>query len=143
MEGCVFCNIIRRKLPSTKIYEDDHVLAFMDIKPINPGHVLVIPKKHVELLTELDDGLTGEVLIAAKKIGRWLKNSKLNCKGINYVLADGAEAGQEIFHTHIHVIPRYRGDGFGFRMPARYGEDVSTEELEKIATKILKGSEKS
>ena len=138
MESCIFCNIVRGKLPCTKIYEDEHMLAFMDIKPINPGHVLVIPKKHAELLTELDNEHVGQMLIIAKKIGLWLKKSKLNAKGINYILADGAEAGQEIYHAHMHVVPRYRGDGFGFRMPARYGEDTDIEELERNAAKILK-----
>ena len=142
MEGCVFCNIVRGKTPCTKVFEDENMIAFMDIKPINPGHVLVIPKRHTELLTELDDNLAGEMLITAKKIGLSLKKSKLNCKGLNYILADGAEAGQEVYHVHMHVVPRYRGDGFGFRMPPRYDRETSREELEKIATKIRKGAEK-
>jgi histidine triad (HIT) family protein len=143
MDGCTFCNIVRGKIPCTKIYEDESMLAFMDTKPINPGHVLVIPKRHAELLTELDDNLAGQLLVTAKKIGGWMKKSKLNCRGINYVLADGAEAGQEIFHTHMHVIPRYRGDGFGFRMPPRYDKETSRQDLEKKAIKLRKGSEGS
>lgn len=111
----------------------------MDIKPINPGHVLVIPKKHAELLTELEDYLVSEMFIAAKKVGLYMKNSKLNCKGINYLVSDGADAGQEIFHVHMHVIPRYRGDGFSFRMPAKYNDgDATMKELEKTASKIRK-----
>jgi histidine triad (HIT) family protein len=141
MSSCVFCNIVSGKVPSTKIYEDENMLVFMDAKPINKGHVLVIPKKHAELLTDLDDSLVGEMLITAKKIGISLKKSKLNCKGINYILADGADAGQEIFHVHMHVVPRYRGDGFGFRMPPGYDDETSRDELERIAKKIRKGAE--
>lgn len=138
MPECIFCAIARGKLPSTKIYEDDKMMAFMDIKPITKGHVLVVPKEHVELLTGLDDNLAGMMLILAKKVGKALKASKLNCKGINYILADGAEAGQEIFHVHMHVVPRYRGDGFGLRMPARFDEETNQKKLEMTAVKIRK-----
>ncbi|MDD5172235.1 MAG: HIT family protein, partial [Candidatus ainarchaeum sp.] len=108
MPECIFCKIVRGTLQSTKLYEDEHMIAFLDSRPITKGHTLIIPKRHAELLVELDDNLVGEMLITAKKIGKALKKSKLNCRGINYVLADGAEAGQNIFHVHLHVIPRYR-----------------------------------
>src|SRR5512143_3343176 len=100
MPECIFCLIVWGKLPSMKLYEDEEILAFMDIKPITAGHVLVIPKKHVELLTELDDDLLGKMLAVVKKAGKALKRSKLNCRGMNYIASDGAEAGQEIFHVH-------------------------------------------
>lgn len=138
MPECIFCLIVRGKLPSVKLYEDEEILAFMDIKPITAGHVLVIPKKHVELLTELDDDLLGKMLAVVKKAGKALKRSKLNCRGINYIASDGAEAGQEIFHVHVHVIPRYRGDGFGLRMPERQDEDTDLKRLERTAAKIRK-----
>lgn len=138
MPECIFCRIVRGTLPSTKIFEDDDMIAFMDFKPITKGHVLIIPKKHTELLTELDDKLAGEMLVLAKKVGKALKRSKLNCRGINYILADGAEAGQDIFHVHMHVIPRYRGDGFGLRMPEREEEETDEKKLERTAVKIRK-----
>jgi histidine triad (HIT) family protein len=138
MPECKFCRIIRGTIPSTKIFEDDDMLIVMDIKPITKGHMLIIPKRHVELLTELDDKLAGEMLILAKKAGLALKKSKLNCRGINYILADGAEAGQDIFHVYMHVIPRYRGDGFGLRMPEREEEDTEEKKLERTAVKIRK-----
>lgn len=143
MEGCIFCNIVRGKINSTKVYEDENMLAFMDIKPITHGHVLVIPKRHAELLTELEDNLAGELLITSKKVGRWLRKSKLGCKGINYILADGAEAGQEVFHVHMHVIPRYGRDGFCFNMPSGYDRETSREDLERAALKIRKGADAS
>ncbi|MBI5046651.1 HIT family protein [Candidatus Micrarchaeota archaeon] len=141
MSGCIFCKIVRGEVPSIKVYEDQNILAFMDIKPINPGHVLVVPKQHAELLTELEDRFVGEMLIKAKKIGLMLKKSKLNAKGVNYLLADGADAGQEVFHAHLHVIPRYRRDGFEFRMPANYDKETDLADLERIATKIRKAAE--
>ncbi|MEW6036555.1 MAG: HIT family protein [Candidatus Micrarchaeota archaeon] len=138
MPECVFCRIVRGSLSSTKLYEDDSMLAFMDYKPITQGHVLIIPKRHAELLTELDDNLAGEMLVLAKKVGLALKKSKLNVRGVNYILADGAEAGQEIFHVHMHIVPRYRGDGFGLRMPQRDEEETDEKRLERTAAKIRK-----
>jgi diadenosine tetraphosphate (Ap4A) HIT family hydrolase len=138
MSECIFCAIIRGKRPSTKVLETEDVVAFMANKPITKGHVLVIPKKHAELLTELEDNLTGKMLVAAKRVGLALKKSKLNCRGINYVLADGMEAGQAIYHVHLHVIPRYRGDGFGLRMPESDEEETEEKDLDRIATKIRK-----
>jgi diadenosine tetraphosphate (Ap4A) HIT family hydrolase len=138
MAECVFCRIVRGSAPGTKVYENEEVLVFMDIKPITRGHMLVIPKKHAELLTEVDDMLLGEMFRAAKKMAIALKKSKLGCRGVNYIVADGAEAGQEVFHVHIHVVPRYRGDGFGFRMPPDYEDETGLKELEKAAAKITK-----
>jgi len=138
MPECIFCDIIRGKIASTTVFENDDVIAFMDNKPITRGHVLLIPKKHTELLTELDDRIAGRMMIAAKKIGIALKKSKLNCSGINYILSDGAEAGQDIFHVHMHIIPRYRGDGFGLRMPKRDEEESEEKTLERTAVKIRK-----
>lgn len=138
MSECIFCRIVRGSQPSTKLFEDEHLLAFMDFKPITKGHVLIIPKEHVELLTELEDNLAGEMLIAAKKAGLAIKKSKLNCRGINYILSDGTEAGQEIYHVHLHVVPRYRGDGFGLRMPEKDIEEIDEKKLERTAAKIRK-----
>jgi len=138
MPECIFCKIVRGTLQSTKLYEDEHMIAFLDSRPITKGHTLIIPKKHTEMLVELEDNLVGEMLITAKKIGKALRKSKLNCRGINYVLADGAEAGQNIFHVYMHVIPRYRGDGFGLRMPVREDESTDEKTLERTALKIRK-----
>jgi len=136
MHGCIFCSIIRGQSPATRVYEDDKMLVVMDIKPITTGHMLIIPKRHAEFLTELEDDLAGEMFKVAKRIGIALKKSKLRVKGINYLLADGAEAGQEVFHTHLHVIPRYRGDGFYLHMPAKYEKETTSYDLENAATKI-------
>ena len=138
MAECIFCSIVRGSAPAVKVYESEDVLVFMDKQPITRGHMLAIPKRHSELLTEVDDALVGQMFNTAKKMGLALKKCKLGAKGVNYIVADGAEAGQEVFHVHIHIVPRYRGDGFGFRMPPRYEEETGLKELEKAAAKIAK-----
>lgn len=136
MSECIFCSIIRGKTPGTRVYEDDDVVVIMDIKPITRGHMLVLPKVHRELLTEMNDDSIAAVFSIAKKVGNAVRKSKLACKGINYLLADGAEAGQEVFHAHLHVIPRYRSDGFWLHMPPGYEKKTPVEDLEKSAGKI-------
>ncbi len=142
MPECIFCRIVRGSQLSVKLFEDENMIAFMDFKPITKGHVLIIPKKHAELLTELDDNLAAEMIILAKKVGKALRKSKLNCHAVNYIMSDGAEAGQRIFHVHMHIIPRYRGDGFGLRMPERDEEEEDEKRLERTAVKIRKFFEK-
>ncbi|WKC58424.1 HIT family protein [Borrelia sp. P9F1] len=115
MSGCVFCKIIRGELSSYKVYEDDLVLAFLDINPLNVGHTLVVPKQHSNDALVMDDTLNGRVLEVCKRTALALK--KLNsgiCGGVNIYTAIGSEAGQIIFHTHFHVVPRFQGDKFGF-----------------------------
>jgi histidine triad (HIT) family protein len=135
---CIFCKIVKGEIPCYKIYEDEKILAFLDIQPINLGHTLIIPKKHAELIAELEDELVGEIFKVAKKINIALRKSEVNCKGINFQLADGESAGQEVPHVHVHVIPRYKDDGFGLKFPLNYENKPSKEELENIAEKIRK-----
>ena len=135
--GCIFCAIIKGESPAVKVYENEKMLVILDRKPITEGHMLIIPKRHSEYLTDTNDEILGDLLRVAKKAGLALKGSKLGCKGINYFLADGAEAGQEVFHVHLHVIPRYRKDGFYMHMPRNYEDETSLKELEKTASKIL------
>jgi histidine triad (HIT) family protein len=136
MSSCIFCSIVRGEVDSVKVYESDKILVIMDKQPITNGHMLVIPKKHAELLTELDDDSAGEMFKAAKYVAKALKVSKLRAGGVNYLLADGAEAGQEVYHAHLHVIPRYRNDGFYLHMPAKYDKETTKEDLENAAGKI-------
>jgi diadenosine tetraphosphate (Ap4A) HIT family hydrolase len=135
--GCIFCAIVKGEAQATKVYEDDHILVIMDTKPITKGHMLVMPKRHSEYLTEMNDELVAEMFKVAKKVALTLKQSKLRVKAINYLLADGVEAGQDVFHAHLHIIPRYRGDGFYLHMPPKYENETSREDLERIAAKII------
>src|SRR3970040_1717221 len=103
---CVFCKIISGEFDCSKVYEDEFLLAFMDIQPVNMGHILIIPKKHVELASDIDDETSGRMFVLANKINSSLRKSGVKLEGINYFLADGEAAGQEVFHTHLPVFPR-------------------------------------
>jgi histidine triad (HIT) family protein len=137
MSDCVFCKIVSGKFESSKIYEDDTILAFMDIQPVTQGHLLIIPKQHVELISDLDDEIAGRMFVLGGKINTALRKSGIRIQGINYFLADGEAAGQEVFHTHLHLIPRFKDDGFGLKFPEGYRKDLPEKnELDSIAKKI-------
>lgn len=136
MTNCVFCKIIKGELPSSKIYEDDTLLAFLDIQPINKGHVLIIPKQHKVLITELDNKILGDMISLANKINQAIRKSDIKSEGICLFLADGEAAGQEVFHVHLHIIPRFQKDGFGFIFPENYKNKTPREELDLTAQKI-------
>jgi histidine triad (HIT) family protein len=136
MPSCIFCQIIANESPVSKIYEDDTLLAFMDIQPVNKGHVLIIPKQHEELITALDDQTLGRMMVLANKINKAIRRSAVRCEGINLFLADGEAAGQEVFHAHLHIIPRFSKDGFGFVFPEGYTSRPPREELDRVAENI-------
>lgn len=138
--ACTFCKIVRRELPSTVLAEDERTMAFMDIRPINPGHFLVIPKAHAAHLADLPPGEGGRVFEMGRELAAALRKSGVKAEGVNMHLADEAVAGQEIFHVHLHVYPRYAGDGVGLRMGPRYGTLPSREELEGVAAAIRAAS---
>ncbi len=133
---CIFCRIVRREAPASIVREDESTLAFMDIQPMNQGHVLVIPKVHAAYIEDLPNGATGPILDAAKEVSRALRASGIRCEAVSFYLANGKEAGQEVFHVHLHVIPRFRGDGFGLRVRPGYGKTADRTELDELATKI-------
>lgn len=134
---CIFCKIIKGEIPSEKIYEDDKVLAFLDIKPVHKGHVLVIPKEHYENLIETPDEIVSEIWKAAKKIGQAVKIA-MEADGVNFGVNNGKAAGQEVFHMHIHIIPRFEGDELSnWSRGVGYGEGEMEELGEKIKEKLL------
>lgn len=136
---CIFCEIIGRAAPASIVYEDEATLAFLDIRPMTPGHTLVISKSHAAYLEELPEGTAGPLLETASKVAAALRRSGLRCEAVNLWLADGKEAGQEVLHVHLHVIPRFRGDGFGLRVGPDYGRAAGREELDAVAAKIRSG----
>lgn len=111
-DGCVFCAIARGQAEASIAFEDEWVIAFMDLQPVTPGHLLVIPKSHAEGLEDLPDHLGARVWTVAHRLGRALPLSGLRCEGVNLFLADGEAAFQEVFHVHLHVFPRFKGDPF-------------------------------
>ncbi len=135
-EACVFCRILEGELPASFVYRDATVAAFMDIQPVNAGHLLVIPTTHVAYLSELapDDGAA--VFETGRRLAGAVRDGSPRCDAVNLLLADGAEAGQEIFHTHLHVVPRFTGDGFGFRFPPSYFDQPERAALDDLAQRI-------
>ncbi len=132
MSDCVFCKIVAGRLPAAKVHEDDSTLAFMDIGEVNPGHVLVVAKPHVENIYGLDDALAGALLATAARVARAVK-AAYSPEGITLYQANGIAAGQTVFHFHIHVVPRYRGDGLKLVWHSR---QPAPEQLEASAAKI-------
>lgn len=133
---CILCSLRQEKIEVTKVYEDDLVSVVMDIQPVNPGHMLVFPKKCAALVIELDDEVIAHMFKIARKMNYALRRSGLKCEGVNYFLADGEAAGQEISHVHLHVFPRYKNDGFGLKFSGKYFQLPGRNELVKAANKI-------
>lgn len=109
---CVFCAIASGEAHGHILYRDDLVLAILDINPVTPGHTLVIPRRHVEGLADLTETENAAVFATGRSIAAGLRRSGLRCEGINYFVADGRAAFQEIAHFHLHIFPRFRGDTF-------------------------------
>lgn len=114
MTGCVFCKIVAGELPSTRIYEDDKVIAFMDIFPLRRGHVLVIPKLHQQRLQDLPEDIRAHLINTAARIAAAQYASDLQPAAVHYMVNDGPAAQQTVPHVHMHVLPRYRGDSLNF-----------------------------
>lgn len=133
---CIFCEILATRAEASFVYRDGQVAAFMDIHPVNPGHVLVVPIDHVADLAALDPDTGARVFTVAQRISTALYTSGLRCEGTNFFLADGAAAGQEVFHVHLHVFPRYGGDGFELRFSESYGTPIPRAVLEANAGQI-------
>ena len=136
MSDCVFCDILSGKLPASIVYQDERCTAFMDIQPVNSGHVLVIPNRHAAFLADLNEETGGHMFRVAQRLARALRNSGVRCEGINFFLADGAAAMQDVFHVHLHVFPRYRGDGFGLRFSPAYSVRPDRSELDAVAEQL-------
>ncbi len=124
---CIFCKIISGEIPSAKVYEDDDFIAILDINPVNKGHLLVIPKKHCVNLFDMDDMLLSKTLKVLQKVGNALKKA-VNVDGINLIQNNGKDAGQLIFHSHFHLIPRNPGDGISIGMVHKKydGDEIKT-----------------
>ena len=129
-ESCVFCKIAAKEAPAHVVYEDDKVIAFMSIQPINVGHALVVPKKHYENIYEISEEDVAYLYKIVKKIAHAVKKA-VNAEGIRIVQNNGEAAGQVIFHMHVHIIPMSRG-----RQWVHYPENRNAEELNDDAGKI-------
>lgn len=110
--ACPFCGISNGTEPSSDVVRDERVVAFLANAPVNPGHVLVVPRGHARNLSDLEDDAAAAVFLTAVRVQAAVRASGLRCEGINLFLADGEAASQLVAHVHLHVIPRFAGDGF-------------------------------
>lgn len=136
MEACIFCEIAAGRASASIVHADDLVTAYLDINPVTPGHLLVVPNGHYVLLSDLPDGLPEHMLRVGLRLADALRSSGLPCEGINLFVADGEAAGQEVLHHHLHVIPRWAGDGYEISASAWDMPRPSREELDRNADAI-------
>jgi len=134
MSDCVFCKIVVGQIPSTRVFEDEHTLAFMDLGQVNPGHVLVAVKKHAANLFELDDVQAAAVARASTRVARAIRDA-FGPAGLSVYQANGKVAGQTVFHYHVHLLPRHEADGMELTWPVK---NPPRETLEGYAEKIRK-----
>ena len=133
MRDCIFCKIVAKEIPATILYEDDDVLVFMDIGPIIKGHALVISKKHYDPVTDTPDEILAKLHITAKRMATAQMNG-LGADGVNIMQNNGKAAGQEVPHIHVHVIPRFEGDGHHWNWNAKTYDDF--DEMNELAKKM-------
>ena len=132
MSDCVFCKIVAGTIPSTRVYEDEHALAFMDIGQVNPGHVLVAVKKHADNLFTLEEAQAVAVARACRRVALAIRDA-FPAEGLSVYQANGSAAGQTVFHYHVHLLPRHAGDGMELTWPVK---NPPREKLEEYAQKI-------
>lgn len=133
MTDCPFCTIVAGEAPASVLHEDDACVAFLDIQPANPGHALVVPRAHAAGLSDLPEQTGGHLFEVGMRLADALRASSIDPEGINLFLADGEAAGQEVFHVHLHVVPRYEADDV-----VVVGDRTSTtrEELDTVAEEL-------
>jgi histidine triad (HIT) family protein len=137
-EACIFCRIVAGREKASFVAQGTDAVAFLDLHPINEGHTLVLPRKHAASISEVDEVAAVAMWSMARRIAAGLRLSGLRCEAINLFLADGAAAGQEVFHSHLHVIPRFEGDGFGIKFPPHYGAAAERKTLDDVAARLRK-----
>ncbi|MDT7604162.1 MAG: histidine triad family protein [Acidobacteriota bacterium] len=144
VDDCVFCKLLSGELEVSMVHQDETCSAFMDVQPVNTGHVLVAPNRHAPRLADLRAEEGAQMFRVAHRVAGALRGSSgIRCEGVNFFLADGEAAGQEVFHVHLHVFPRYAGDGFGLRLPPTYSQKPDRTELDETAAKIKDAFAKS
>ncbi len=131
MQDCIFCKIVKSEIPSHKIYEDEDVLAFLDINPINPGHTLVIPKAHHENILDTPPDILCKLITTTQTVAPAVI-AAVGTDGFHLDINNGATAGQVVFHAHFHIMPRFAGDGYELWK----GRQASQAELAEVAEKV-------
>lgn len=134
--GCVFCQILSGTADASFVHQDDRVSAFLDIRPVTPGHLLVVPNEHAVSLADLSADSLVRLATVSRNLAGALRRSGLRADGVNLFLADGEAAGQEVWHAHVHVIPRFQGDGFRIDTEAWRRPSPDRAELDTWASQI-------
>ncbi len=133
MENCVFCKIVNNEFDSYKLYEDDNFIVIFDKFPTTSGHTLIITKNHYEDFFELDEYVASELLVLAQKVARALKEVT-GCTGLNILQNNGKDAGQVVFHYHMHLIPRYENDNVSIKLSSN---DLTDEDAKNLMKQII------
>jgi len=136
MDDCIFCKIVKGEIPSAKVYEDDTVYAFLDIAPLAWGHTLVIPKKHVERITEMSAEEAAALMSVVPKLAKAVLGAT-GAKGLNVLQNNGAVSGQAVDHLHVHLIPRDANDGLGYRWNAKQYPEGEMDKVHRKLTDAL------
>ncbi len=134
--ACIFCNIINGEIPCYKVYEDEKIFAFLDIHPVNEGHTLVIPKKHAVNIYDIEESEIAEMVKIGKKLALKIREAT-KAEGMNMHMNNEKAGGQAVFHAHIHLIPRYEGDGLAHWPSKGSYADGEAEELAKNISNLL------
>ena len=136
MNDCIFCKIAGGEIPSYTVYEDNDFRAIMDISPAAKGHVIILPKQHAADVFELSEELASKIYVVAKKIAAAVKEV-IGCDGVNILQNNGEAAGQTVFHLHMHIIPRWKGDSIKITWTSdEANKDMIKEVAEDIASKV-------
>ena len=134
MDNCIFCKLANGVFPTRTVYEDESFRVILDLGPATKGHALILPKSHAANLYELPDDMAAKVLPLAKKIATQMKE-KLGCDGLNLVQNNGEVAGQTVMHFHLHLIPRYEGDGQNILWKPTEPSEQELDEVLAVLTK--------
>ncbi|MER7500527.1 HIT family protein [Nonomuraea pusilla] len=138
MSDCTFCKIVAGQLPSYRVIEDEHTLAFLNIRPASPGHTLVVPREHARDVWEISEVSHSRVADMVYRVAALLK-ATLAPEGVNVKHNTGEAAGQDVFHFHVHVVPRWRGDGLRLTWSSPL---ASSRELEQVLERVLAGGDR-
>jgi histidine triad (HIT) family protein len=135
MSDCIFCKIVAGELPSSTVYEDEQVLAFLDIMPIHPGHVLVVPKQHSADIFDSSEDTLAKLISVAKKLAPAVVEAT-KADGINIGMNNKKAAGQDVFHIHLHIIPRYEND----QLKSWPQKPYESDEVQKGLAEAIRGA---
>ena len=134
MAACIFCEIVAGRAPASFVHRDDLVSVFLDIRPVTPGHLLVVPNEHVVSISDVPVVTAHRLFDIGRRLARTVASSGVvTAEGVNLFVADGEAAGQDVFHAHLHVIPRFADDGFRLDAAAHRDPAPTRAELDRIA----------